>query len=183
MEALFESHTQALIDRITDLSPEEREALIVEGIANALKTYGHRYILPFCFKNESGKRTTHHLIFVTKHFKGYEVMKEIMAKESSSDHQGVASFQYMPAAALSQGLLFELNRPLDSLKDLLLLDFSGQSLTMLDIYRQHSIDKPFLNKHYKAVLKEMEEGGLIKTSGRKSKRGFADNILCIFPRK
>ncbi|MAR92970.1 MAG: hypothetical protein CML06_19150 [Pseudomonadales bacterium] len=181
MDALFESHTQTLIDQITGLPPDEREAQIVEGIANALKTYGHRYVLPFCFKNESGKRTTHHLIFVTKHFKGYEVMKEIMAKESSSDHQGVASFQYMPAASLSQGLLFELNRPLDSLKDLLLLDFAGQSLTMIDIYRQHSIDKPFLNKHYKTVLKEMEGEGLITTRGRKSKRGFADNILCVFP--
>ncbi len=182
MEALFESHTQTLTERIAGRPPEEREALIVEAIADALKTYGHRYVLPFCFKNETGKRTTHHLIFVTKHFKGYEVMKEIMAKESSGNNQGVASFQYMPASSFSQGLLFELNRPLESLKELLSIDFSRQSLTMIEVYRKHSIDKPFLSKHYKIVLKEMEEKGLIKTSGRKSNRGFADNILCIFPR-
>lgn len=46
-------------------------------------------MLPFCFKNESGTRTKHHLIFVTKAFKGYEVMKDIMAKASSSREQGV----------------------------------------------------------------------------------------------
>jgi hypothetical protein len=32
------------------------------------------------------------LIFVSKHFKGYEIMKIIMAKESSTEDQGVASF-------------------------------------------------------------------------------------------
>ena len=167
MEALFESQTQPLVEKLTNLNPEDREVLIVESLASALKSHGHRFVLPFCFKNASGSRTTHHLIFVTKHFKGYEVMKEIMSKESSFEEQGVASFQYMPATGLSQGLLFELNQPLDSLENLLLTEFSGKSLTMIDIYRQHSIDRPFLSGHYKTVLKKMEDEGAIYTSGRK----------------
>ncbi len=180
MEALFESQTQSLIDSIQGLKPEEREVVIVESLAKSLKSYGHRFVLPFCFKNTSGRRTTHHLIFVTKHFKGYEVMKEIMAKASSMENQGVPSFQYMPATSLAQGLLFELNRPLDSLRDLLLASFAGQTISMIDIYKQHSIDKPFIKKNYKDVLKTMEEEGAIKTIGRKSKRGFADNLVCRF---
>jgi three-Cys-motif partner protein len=62
--------------------PHEREALILEDLAQAIKAMGGKYVLPFRFKNASGKRTSHCLIFVSKHFKGYEIMKDIMAKES-----------------------------------------------------------------------------------------------------
>lgn len=181
MEALFEDQTQPLIDSLKGLQPEEREALIIEKLAEALKAHGHRFVLPFCFKNSTGKRTTHHLIFVTKHFKGYEVMKDIMAKASSFEEEGVASFQYMPAAAMSQGLLFSLNQPISSLKGLLAQDFSGKTVTMREIYEQHSVDRPFTSKNYKEALKEMEDEGVIKTLGRRSKIGFADYILCVFP--
>lgn len=181
MEALFEDRTSELIGQITRLNPYERELVIVETLACALGSQGHRYVLPFCFKSESGKRTSHHLIFVTKHFKGYEVMKQIMAKESSTENQGVPSFQYVPAAALSQGLLFELSRPLDSLEGLLLEEYAGQTLTMAEIYQRHSVNRPFLSGHYKTVLRKLEDEKRILTQGRKSKKGFADNIVCSFP--
>jgi|TARA_R100000656_G_scaffold78210_1_gene57571 three-Cys-motif partner protein len=181
MEALFENQTQPLISSLEGLKPDEREAMIIEKLAEALKSYGHRFVLPFCFKNSSGKRTTHHLIFVTKHFKGYEVMKDIMAKASSFEEQGVASFQYMPATAMSQGLLFALNQPISSLKSSLAQDFGGRTITMRDIYEQHSVDTPFTSNNYKVALKEMEEEGAISTIGRKSSRGFADHIQCVFP--
>lgn len=35
------------------------------------------YLLSFCLKNEKGTRTTHHLVFVSKHPLGYEVIKRI----------------------------------------------------------------------------------------------------------
>jgi three-Cys-motif partner protein len=184
MEALFgEARAAELATRLAPMSPAEREATIVEALAEALKAFGHRFVLPFCFKNEGGKRTSHHLILVTKHFKGYEVMKEIMAKSSSSHAQGVPSFTYSPAASSAQTLLFELNRPLDDLRGLLLRDFAGQRLTMRAIYEKHSVDRPYVPKNYKDVLTQMEKDGAIKTEGRRSKRGFADDIICVFPPK
>jgi hypothetical protein len=53
-------------------------------------------------------------VLLTKHFKGYEIMKEIMAKESSVVEQGVPSSTYSPAAQ-STPLLFALSRPLNDL--------------------------------------------------------------------
>src|SRR5690606_17685633 len=128
------------------LSPREREATIVNELAEALKQFGHRFVLPFCFKNESGKRTKHHLIFVSKNFKGYDVMKGIMANASSTTEQGVPSFEYAPPASRAQGLLFELNRPLDDLREMLLDHFAGRTLSMARIYEEHSVDRPFLAK-------------------------------------
>ena len=59
--------------------------------------FGGKFVLPFRFRNDRGNRTSHHLIFVSKHVKGYTIMKDIMAKESSKREQGVPSFEYSPA--------------------------------------------------------------------------------------
>ena len=182
MEALFGvERVKTLAPKLEKMSPEEREAAIVEELAQALKEFGHRYVLPFCFKNQSGRRTKHHLVLVTKSFKGYEVMKEVMAKASSESPQGVASFTFSPAASTRQKLLFDLNRPLDELGAMLLDEFAGQRITMEDLYKQHSVDRPYTSKNYKTVLRELEDEGKITTEGRRSNRGFADYVVAIFP--
>lgn len=184
MDALFgEERAAELRTQLEPMGPQAREATIVDALARALKAYGHRYVLPFCFKNDQGTRTKHHLILVTKSFKGYEVMKEIMAKSSSGEDQGVASFTYCPADSTRQQLLFELNRPLDGLRAALLSDFAGKTLSMRQIYEAHSVDRPFLARNYKTVLKEMELAKQITTQGRKSSQGFADTIMVTFPKQ
>ena len=100
---------------------------------------GGKFVLPLTFKDENGLRTSHHLIFVSKNVKGYEIMKQIMAKESSISEQGVASFTYCPADE-RMPLLFELSRPLEDLQTLLLGKFAGQTLAMIQIYERHHVD-------------------------------------------
>lgn len=181
MEALFGAGATDLGDSLRSLSPSARESTIVNALVVALQKFGHRYVLPFCFKNETGRRTTHHLIFVTKNFKGYEVMKEIMAKSSSLQEQGVPSFSFSPADSNRQALLFELSRPIDDLKQMLLEDYRGRTIKMRSLYKEHSVGRPFLSRHYKKVLEALEHAGEIETIGRRSMRGFADYILIRFP--
>ena len=182
MCALFGTERAAQLQvELNPMSPQEREATIVDALSVALKAHGQRFVLPFCFKDKSGRRTKHHLILVTKHFRGYEVMKDVMAKSSSSHEQGVPSFAYSPADSSKQQLLFSLNRPLDDLRDMLLRDFQGKTLSMRKIYEVHSIDTPYLPKNYKTVLGQLEAEGAIETQGRKSSKGFADTIRVTFP--
>ncbi len=110
-----EEHTNALLGKtradelrvlLDGLSPDDREFMIVEELCKALGAGESRYVLPFRFRNGQGTRTSHHLIFVTKHIKGYEIMKSIMAKESSKHDQGVPSFEYNPADNRFQQLAF-----------------------------------------------------------------------------
>jgi hypothetical protein len=149
---------------------------------------GGRFVLPFRFKNDKGTRTSHHLIFVTKHFRGYDIMKGIMAKQSSSSEEGVSSFEYSPATP-QQPLLFELfrPRPMNDLKNSLLQTFSGKSLSMGRIYEQHSVDTPYVPKNYKEALRQLEAEGLIITNPPASKRRvvkgevtFGDNVEVTF---
>ena len=184
MDALFgEERSEKLRDTLDLMQPQERELTIVEAISEALKEMGGKYILPFGFKNNNGKRTSHHLIFVSKHVKGYEIMKEIMAKESSTANQGVASFEYNPATQ-AQPLLFELSRPLDELTNMLLDEFSGQTMTMLDVYERHHVDKPYIKKNYKEALLKLEsQQKIIVDPAKRRKNTFADKVKITFPSK
>ena len=113
MDVLFgKERADKLRATLSGLSPADRENAIIEELAQSLKALGGSFVLPFTFKDENANRTKHHLIFVTKHFKGYEIMKEIMAKESSEHVQGVPSFEFSPASE-RYPMLFELSRPLD----------------------------------------------------------------------
>jgi three-Cys-motif partner protein len=147
MNVLFgEDRAERLREDLAGLNSGDREKLIVEKLSEALKEMGAAFVLPFTFKNELGTRTSHHLIFATKHFKGYEIMKGIMAKESSEQHQGVASFEYSPASEQFP-ILAGLSRPLDELGETLLNEFPGETLTMRDIYERHSVGTPFISSN------------------------------------
>ena len=183
MDALFgEARAELLRERLRTMTPQERELEIVEELAEALKEMGGKYVLPFRFRDEKGNRASHHLIFVSKDFKGYEIMKDIMSRESSAADQGVPSLEYNPATK-NQRLLFELSRPLDELEGQLLNDFAGRTLTMREIYEEHSVDRPFLAKHYKQALKNLEAGGAITANSSKPRRknSFADHVSVTFP--
>ena len=192
---LFDEHINAIFGEerairlrksVIHLNPRERELTVIEELGLAISELGFPYILPFCFKEGTGKKTSHYLIFLSKSEKGYEIMKEIMAKYSSESNQGVPSFEYCPATT-KQTFLFSFKQSLDDLERMLLEEFRGQSLQMIQIYRNHHIGKPFIKRNYKKILGEMEQKGLIKAkpnlAERKHKGTFADNVLVTFPNK
>ena len=186
MDALFDkSRADTLRERLPGLTPRLREALILETLAQAIKEMGGKYVLPFRFKNASGKRTSHSLVFVSKSFRGYAIMKDIMAKESSTEDQGVPSLTYSPADA-SMPLLFSLQRPLDELRKMLLKAFAGQELSVAEIYERHSVDTPYILRNYKDTLTELEEEGKVSVRSLKGKRRkgtFANHLLVQFPKR
>lgn len=190
MHMLFgQERADSLRVELGGLRPDDRERLIVERLSEALKELGAAFVLPFTFKNDLGTRTSHHLIFATKHFRGYEIMKGIMAKESSEQHQGVASFEYSPASEQFP-ILAGLSRPLDELGDTLLRFFAGETLSMREVYERHSVGTPFVSSNYKRILAGLEAENRIRTepsaNERPKKKGevtFADHVRVSFPRR
>jgi len=188
MDALFgKKRADALRVRLEALSPAERELTIVEELGQALKEFGGGYVLPFQFKNDQGTRTSHHLIFVSKHVRGYEIMKEIMASECSKMEQGVPTFEYNPADRRFP-MLFELSRPLEELTEALLTDFPGQTLCMKEVYEKHHVGKRYIKRNYKDALRRLESAGRIiadpPAESRLRRRGevtFADRVRVTFP--
>ena len=185
MDALFgKDRAETLRSKLPGLRPDLRESAILEELAEEVKALGGKFVLPFTFRNASGTRTSHKLIFVSKNFRGYEIMKDIMAKESSTEDQGVPSFTYSPADA-SMPLLFSLAQPLTKLKEDLLNSFAGQELNLQSIYERHSVDRPYVRKNYRETLVQLEKENLITVRSDKNKRRsgtFPDHVLIKFPK-
>jgi len=182
MNALFGDQADELRQKLEGLDPPARELTIVERLSAALNPDRKRLVLPFRFRRDN-KRTSHHLIFVTKNFRGYDIMKKIMAKESSKVEQGVASFEYNPADE-RYPTLFELNRPLEELEAMLFSAYAGKTINFVELYEKHSIGRPYVDSNYKAVLKEMEKEGKLSASkpgSTKRRPGtFASDVLITF---
>ena len=187
IDALFgEKRANELRAQLSKLNPHERELTIVEAISQALKEKGRRYVLTFCFKTPDGNRSSHYLIFVSKHIRGYHIMKGIMAEESSTTVQGVPSFEHNPAAR--QLSLFESSQLLDDLADMLLMDFAGRRMTMKQIYDQHNIGKLYIPANYKKILAKLETEGQIQATPPANQRRrikgevtFANHVVVAFP--
>jgi three-Cys-motif partner protein len=185
MNALFGvERANAVRRRIEGSSPSERELTIVEELCQAIKATGKKYVLPFRFKAETGRRTSHHLIFVSKDFKGYEIMKEVMAGESSRQQQGVATFEYSSATS-QQPLLFQLAQPLNELGDMLVREFAGRQTTRDRIYELHNVDRPYIKKNYTEVLLQLEAAGMVNVEppAQKRRKGtLGPSVRITFPR-
>jgi three-Cys-motif partner protein len=187
MDALFgKERADKLRERfkMQDLKPHEREAFIVEEMKAALDEMcgSEGYVLPFRFRNTEGSRTTHHLFFVSKHFRGYEIMREVMYKHSHKEGT-VANFEYNPADARWPSL-FELLRPLGDLEDMLLADCAGVSTKLRPLFERHSKGKGYVLKNYRDVLCRMEQEGKISMEPQcpPRRRGtIGKDVIITFP--
>ncbi|RYE46697.1 MAG: three-Cys-motif partner protein TcmP [Hyphomicrobiales bacterium] len=183
INALFgEKRADELRKAIEGKQPDLRESLVLEALAQEIKALGGTFVLPFTFKNAAGTRTSHKLIFVSKHFKGYDIMKSIMAKESSTHDQGVPSLTYSPADA-DMPLLFSLQRPLEALEGDLLSTFKGQVVTFDSIYKSHSVDTPYIRTNYRDTLMKLERDGRISCASITGKRKaftYPEHVLITF---
>jgi three-Cys-motif partner protein len=186
MDSLFgKPRASKLRAQLGSMTPEDRELAIVEAICDSLREVGGKYPLPFRFRKRDRDSTSHHLIFVSKNVKGYTIMKEIMANESSTMVQGVPSFEYNPASALHP-LLFSLNQSLDILADMLLDEFAGRTLTMQQVFEYHNINRPYIEKNYKEALKNLESQGKISVeppATNRRKNTMAGSVRVSFPAK
>jgi three-Cys-motif partner protein len=187
MDAMFGTErADDLRLRLKDLPTDERELTIVNELTGALQLIGGKYVLPFTFKDSRGTKTSHHLIFAGKHVRGYEIMKEVMAS-SSAKEQGVPSFEYNPADERYPAL-FEYAQPLDDLSTVILQEFAGKRISMLEIYESHHIGKPYLKRNYKDALRILEKQRKImadppmkKRPTRNGQPTFADKVMVAFP--
>ncbi|MEY9242512.1 three-Cys-motif partner protein TcmP [Bradyrhizobium elkanii] len=177
-------------DRLRELTsgmhPEEREALVIEEFAEALRERGYPYIIPYVFEYEQRERTSHYLIFVTKHRLGYKIMKNIMYKASEDRNQGIARFGYVRPQSDKTPLLSLLDRPLDDLCDGLLKRFAGRTITMKEIYEEDQDAlgiNPFIEKNYKDALNKLYAAKKISTDRPPRGTTFADGIEVTFPLK
>ena len=141
------------------------------------------YKLPFRirFDVEDGvttKRTKYYLVHASNHPKAVLLMKEVMWP--LGDEEGTFDF-----SGEKHGILFSSSPREDELRTLLLKEYAGKGVEF-DRLREETWDLPFIEKHYRAVVKQLKEQGLVKLTPVTSKtdRGLQGrDRVCFLPLK
>jgi three-Cys-motif partner protein len=183
IDALFrEARAEALRSVVSGISSVRRESLVLDALRAGVLDGPADYVQTFRFMNPSGSRTSHYLVFATKSFKGYEIMRDVMAKASSYTQDGVPTYVYTskpPAPSLLDRLVLE------DLKDDLAARFAGQDVTVRQVFETHSVGKRFVLPNYKWALRELESGGRVAATPpaeMRRKNTLADETRIRFPR-
>jgi len=182
MEALFGAQRLAKLQvDIQGRSPAEREMLVMAALIDSLQALGGTFVVPYRFKMDDADRTSHYLVFVSKNFLGYEIMRGVMGKASSSHVGGVPSFEYNPKPPL----FFPDGRTVEALAESLAVELSGKRMTVDQVFEQHSPGKLYVRKNYKDALIGLEGGGRVipdRPAAERRKGTLADDITITFPR-
>jgi three-Cys-motif partner protein len=163
------AHLRTAISR---LRPAQREEAILKAMMDAIKGLGAR-AEKFTYRSETGTRTTHHLICVSKHLQGIALFKEISAKESTRFDDNVPSLDHNPGTDPTQGVLFS---PLTQLEDELVTTFAGKILTTEEIYHEHHNGRPYVIKNYRQALLHLEETGAVQIDPPRAIRRQPDSL-------
>jgi hypothetical protein len=122
-----------------------------------------KHVQPFSFKVEDGQRSTHHLIFLSNHPKGYTIMRDIMAREGTQSKEGLPYLSFIRKQMPKSLDLF----PVDWAAELgveLCHTFSGRTLTIQEVFVSHSHGNSFLPSHYRAAILRLESEGKVMCS-------------------
>jgi len=109
----------------------------------------------------STTRTKYYLIHASNHTKAVLLMKEVMWP--LGDEEGLFDF-----SGERHGVLFSSSPREEDLRALLLREYSGKEVEF-DQLREETWDLPFIEKHYRAVVKRLKEEGLVATTPVTSK--------------
>ena len=183
IDALFRSaRAEALRSAVLGLRSGAREKLVLDTLKEGILDGPAEYVQTFRFMNQTGSRTSHYLVFATKVFKGYEIMRDVMARASSYSQGGVPTYVYTPKppeASLFDSLVFE------DFKDDLVGHFAGKTLTVRNAFEKHSVGKRFVLPNYKRALLDLERAGRIEANppaDNRPKNTMGDDVAVRFPR-
>ncbi len=167
MDALFgPKRAESLRQVVKDMRANEREEVLIEAFIEAVtEDLGYEYVIPYVIEREDKDRTSHYLFFISKHARGFKIMKEIMYKESQDKTQGVARFGYVrQVSAEKTPLLHLMNTPLSDFGRELCCDYAGRSLTrkqLMASYDQTYPRNPYVDKNWRDALAMLEVEGQV----------------------
>ena len=142
---------------------------------------GAKYILPFRIGYDPedkvrGERTKYYLLHASNHPSAVLLMKEVMWP--LGDEEGMFDF-----SGESQGVLISRTPQANELREILLREFAGKGLPFDDI-RERTWKLPFVEKHYRDVIKGLRAEGIVTVTPVTSKRsGLRGRDLVRFAEK
>ena len=164
---------------LSGASPLDSEYRTVRFLSECMRQRGVPYILPMRFTMEGSAQTSYHLVLASKHFRAYELMKEVMHRVSTGHVEGAVPFEFVfRDDSVLQIPMLGL-RPEDHLHERLFSKFASQSLSFRDLYRcfEEENTTPFIKRHYVNAIDQLRDQQLL-SGGRRG--GISDGVLLRF---
>lgn len=162
----------------------DREKALIELYRKQLHEVGAaKYSWPFRMSETKRLRTKYYLVHATNNFKGHDIMKGVMYNESGG------SFAYLGPKDLfekSQLKLFDI-KDIGQLKHYLTNRFRGRTISYDKIKEEVCEpwyeEPPYIDKHYRDALKELEKEGKIRVKRvtSKTQKGLSGKDMITFP--
>lgn len=148
-------------------TPNEREKIIVNDYRNQISSHVKaKYSSFFCVKKESSFKapTFYYLIHASNHFKGLKIMKEVM--------YSVGGESYTYYGSLKKTTLEEILGTFKEQIGRYLMDNfpKNKFLEYQDIMKIIYQETPYIEKHFRNTLKELEKQGKIQVRRMVSKK-------------
>lgn len=194
VDALFgPERAERLRQVVKGMRPNEREEVLIEAFIRAvIEDLECEYVIPYVFEKADKDRTSHYLIFISKHDLGFKIMQEIMYKESQDKTQGVAKFGYVrQVSAEKTPLLHLMNTPRSDFGRQLCARYAGRSLSRKALREDYDKFDPrnlFVERNWRDVLSELESEGKVtckpprnERPRRKGEVTFGEKTVVTFP--
>jgi hypothetical protein len=162
MKALFGDSGLESLRKEFNQRPREKEDIILKCLKMTMRAAGAPYFQPFQFRVSDGHASRQHLIYLGKHSKGLEVMKDVMARSSTRHHGGVPIMGFTEGP--EQFGLFAPD-PIPELQEQLLRIFAGRTLTVGEIFEEHHVtSERFILRNYQEALRRLESSSDVQAS-------------------
>jgi three-Cys-motif partner protein len=174
MDRLFgAARVQKIKTELETCKSSAREELILRHLEEALKQIGAEYVCPYLVVPEDETHTSHYIVCMSKHPKGFELMKSVMSQHSQIGKSGKAKFGHDPASVLrdNQGSLFEKPiEPAEALAKQLAQKFSGRTLTYGELYDKHQRTTNYTRPEYRQAVQILLKQGTAKLADSANSR-------------
>lgn len=157
-------------DRRYTLHTSERISLIVQCLGkeyeNLLKS--KIYYTAFKFQEEDNEATSHYILHITKHHRGFDLVKQIYNDFANvgTIFDGVNTYTFDAKKLEDERVeLFDQDSMnIDRLKETLSKNFKGRKLSAIQLFEEHQKDTLYSRHHYSVALRKLvDEKKLVST--------------------
>lgn len=194
-EPKFKEHVDALfgVDRAEQMrkdmhgmEPSDREEFILRSLGDAMRDIRGKFMLVFrfCTANGTPKR---HIVYISKAYRGYAVMKDAMASQSDLSAEDVPFLEYIVSEEDDAPSLFAMapwhdwrlnvRFRLATLKGSLQREFANRPIPFKELFESHEARNtglPFTKANYKRAVTALAAVGkatLLKPNGTVPRSG------------
>ncbi len=173
-------------DRRYTLNVPERLSLIINSIGKEYeKAIGEKvYYTAFRFQEEDSEATSHYILHLTKHPKGFELIKTIYNDFANVgtvfDDNNTYTFDSKSYGSKSISLFNTDDLNIESLSKIILKEYKGKSVSALSLFNHLQKTNLYSHAHFASALRKLHDDGELLSTFVDNKEHHRSVIISEF---